>query len=183
MTRYIALLRGINVGGKNKISMPELKVAFENLGFKNVLTYINSGNVIFDSELNAIDAKTACENTIKTKFELDIPVGIITASELQETLSNVPKWWGENTEAKHNAIFVIAPMTAVQVCKHIGEFKPEYESIACCGEVIFWSAPLETFSRTRLTKVVSEKMLYNAITVRNANTTKKLLELAKGGLL
>lgn len=131
MTCYIALLRGINVGGNNKVSMPELKAAFEKQGFKNILTYINSGNVIFDSDLNVNDVKTACEKAIKAKFDLDIPTAIITASELQEALSNAPEWWGNDLQSKHNAIFVIPPVTADEVCKQIGEIKPEYESIVC----------------------------------------------------
>jgi uncharacterized protein (DUF1697 family) len=159
--------------------MPELKIVFEKQGFKNVLTYINSGNVIFDSDLNVMDVKAVCEKVIKAQFELNIPTGIITARQLEEALSKVPDWWGNDPNSKHNAIFVIPPVTAEEVCKQIGEIKPEYESIACCGEVIFWSAPIATFSRTRLTKIVSDKTLYNAITIRNANTAKKLLELAK----
>jgi len=179
MTRYIALLRGINVGGKNKISMPELKAAFEKCGFQNVLTYINSGNVIFDSDSDESAVKTACEDLIKTAFGLEILVGIITAVELQEALANAPSWWGTDPESKHNAIFIIPPMTADEVCKQIGGIKPEYESVDFYGRVIFWSAPLATFSHTRWSKVAGNKTVYNAITIRNANTAKKLAELVK----
>jgi uncharacterized protein (DUF1697 family) len=70
-------------------------------------------------------------------------------------------------------------MTAAEVCARIGEIKPEYESIARHGRVIFWSAPIATFSRTRLTKIVQSKALYNAITIRNANTTLKLAALVE----
>ena len=64
LTKYIALLRGINVGGKNIIKMTDLKTAFEGCGFQNVSTYINSGNILFDSELNESSIKTTCENLI-----------------------------------------------------------------------------------------------------------------------
>ena len=179
MTRYIALLRGINVGGKNKISMPKLKTAFEKRGFQNVLTYINSGNVIFDSDWDEYAVKIACEDLIKTTFGLEILVGIITAAELHDSLSNAPEWWDADSESKHNAIFVIPPKTADEVCKQIGGIKPEYESVDFYGRVIFWSAPLATFSHTRWSKVAGNKAVYNAITIRNANTAKKLAELVK----
>lgn len=68
--RYIALLRGINVGGNNKVSMGELKQAFESLGFTNVSTYINSGNVIFDSrETNEVKLVRMCEDSIKKHLD------------------------------------------------------------------------------------------------------------------
>jgi len=177
MTGYIALLRGINVGGNNKISMPELKKAFEAQGFMNVVTYINSGNVIFDSCLDESAAQAACETLIESGFGLKIAVGIISAAELRDAIAHAPDWWNSDPESKHNAIFVIQPMTAETVCAQIGEIKPEYEKIAYHGKVIYWSAPFATFSRTRLTKIVHSKTINNSITVRNANTALKLAAL------
>jgi len=180
MTKYIALLRGINVGGNNIIKMADLKVAFEQQGFQNVITYINSGNVLFDSELDETVAKSYCERLIESDFGLKIPVGIISASELRDALTHAPDWWNSDPQSKHNAIFVIPPMTAEAVCSQVGEIKPEYEKAAYHGKVIFWSAPLATFSHTRWSKVVQSKEAYNAITIRNANTTLKLAELSGG---
>jgi len=177
MTKYIALLRGINVGGNNKIDMKELKAGFESSGFANVVTYINSGNIIFNSELDEATVKTTCETLIADAFNLDIPVCVISAVELREAVSHAPDWWGSDPESKHNAIFIISPMTTAEVLAQIGKIKPEYEKIDHHGKVIFWSAPMATFSRTRLTKIVQSKAAYNAITVRNANTTLKLAEL------
>ena len=179
MTKYIALLRGVNVGGSNKIVMSELKAAFEKKGFKNVSTYINSGNVIFESESDETVVKTACERLIKTNFGLKITVGIITASELNDALANAPDWWNKIPNAKHNAIFVIPPMTPSAVCAEAGGINPKYENIGYYGKVIFWSAPLITFSRTRWSKISKSSKAYNAITIRNANTVLKLAELIK----
>ena len=109
MGRYIALLRGVNVGGKNKISMPRLKRALEERGFERVITYINSGNVIFDSGFSEDAAKIACETVIFESFGLEIAVCIISACELREALANAPDWWNNGGESKHNAIFVIPP--------------------------------------------------------------------------
>lgn len=178
MTRYIALLRGINVGGNNKIAMPELKKAFEDQGFTNVFTYINSGNVIFDSGLDEPAVQSACETLVESGFGLKIAVGIISVIELHDALAHAPDWWNSDPKSKHNAIFVIPPMAAEAVCAQIGEIKPEYEKLAYHGKVIFWSAPIVTFSRTRLTKIVHSKTINNSITVRNANTALKLAALA-----
>ena len=182
LTKYIALLRGINVGGKNIIKMADLKSAFERQGFQNVSAYINSGNIIFDSNLNEAAVKNTCESLITKEFSLNIPVCVISAADLINSLSHAPDWWNSGPESKHNAIFVIPPMTAEAVSAQVGEIKPEYEKLAYYGKVLFWSAPMATFSRTRLTKIVQSKAAYNAITIRNANTALKLAELA-GGIL
>lgn len=179
MVRYIALLRGINVGGKNIIKMADLKSAFERQGFRNVVTYINSGNILFESKLDETAAKAACEKLIAESFGLDIPVFVITSADLCETMRHAPDWWHDTPDSKHNAIFVIPPATAADIIAQIGQTKPDVERIGCYGNVIFWSAPVATFSRTRLTKIVQSKAAYNAITIRNINTSLKLAELAR----
>jgi uncharacterized protein (DUF1697 family) len=177
--KYIALLRGINVGGKNKVPMIELKACFEEAGFQNVMTYINSGNVIFDSEeQSTFELMKKCEDLLEKKFGFFISLAVIDVLTLKDALDNAPKWWDYDSDSKHNAIFVIPPATAKEVIEDAGKIKPEYEKIHAYKEIIFWSAPLETFSRTRWSKVVGTKV-YRTITIRNANTTKKLLELVK----
>jgi uncharacterized protein (DUF1697 family) len=170
----------VNVGGKNKISMPELKEAFEGRGFENVATYINSGNILFDSDLDLLEAKAACEDIIETGFGLKIAVGIITADHLADAIGHAPEWWNSGSDSTHNAIFAIPPATADEVCLSVGDAKPEYEKVYCHGSVIFWSAPRKTFSRTRYSKIVANKAAYSLITIRNANTALKLAALAKG---
>lgn len=179
MERYIALLRGINVSGKNKISMPALKIAFEEIGFLDVTTYINSGNVIFSSNLqdkNELIRKS--EAAIADKFALDIPVTIVSAKELSNTLKYAPEWWIADKELVTYAIFVISPVSVEEVFAAVGEVKPEYEKIAHYGNVIFWSAPLKTFSKARWSKIASSSV-NNNVTIRNANTVNKLLLLTK----
>jgi len=177
--KYIALLRGINVGGNNKVSMADLRASFEAVGLKNVRTYINSGNVIFDSdEHSKAELVTLCEGAIENKFGFQIVCAVIGASELHEALSRAPAWWGIDDSAKHNAIFVIAPATVSEIMNEVGEAKLEYEKVAAFEPIIFWSAPLETFGRTRYSKIVGTKS-YASVTIRNANTTKKLAELSK----
>lgn len=179
MGKYIALLRGINVGGKNKVSMTELKVLLQNNGFYDVVTYINSGNIIFSSNIEDEEKlKDIFERIISEEFKLNIPVAIISVNDLDEALKNAPSWWDNEEMSKHNAIFVIPPATVDKVFSEVGIIKPEYEKIDYYGRVIFWSAPISTFSRTRLSKMVGTT-LYDFITIRNANTAKKLIQLVK----
>ena len=180
MTKYIALLRGINVGGNNIIKMADLKAAFERRGFLNVNTYINSGNILFDSELDEPVVKAICEQLIAEDFKLEIPVSVIAAVDLLDALSHAPEWWGSDPDARHDAFFIIPPMTAEQIVAHIGQIKEEYEKLAYHGRIVFWSALMATFSRTRVSKITKDKAMYCSITVRNANTAKKLAELAGG---
>lgn len=176
--RYIALLRGINVGGNNKVTMPELKHCFESAGLENVRTYINSGNVIFDSaESTKVKLIKSCEKAIERQFGFYVICSIILADELKDAIAHAPSWWGKDEMSSHNAVFVISPATPEEILREIGNTKPEYEKIASYGSVIFWSAPVKTFGRTRFSKIVGTPA-YRSITIRNANTTKKLVELS-----
>lgn len=177
--KFIALLRGINVGGNNKVSMTELKQCFVKLGHKDVVTYINSGNVIFDAaETDKAVLVKQCETAIEQQFGFHVIYAIIDAKELDDALTHAPAWWGADDPAvKHNAIFVIAPATPAEIMQAVGEAKPEYEKIAAHGPIIFWSAPLETFGRSRYSKIVGSKA-YQSVTIRNANTTRKLAALS-----
>lgn len=176
--KYIALLRGVNVGGKNKVQMSDLKKCFEDAGFQNVVTYINSGNVIFDSEEeNVLKVRQECGEMLREKFGFVIGVALLNIAALREALDHVPEWWGDDRDSKHNAIVVIPPATAEKVIEEAGAIKPEYEKLYAYGDIIFWSAPFETFSRTRWSKVVGTKA-YQSVTIRNANTFRKLLQIA-----
>lgn len=176
--RYIALLRGINVGGNNKVPMADLRDCFEAAGYEQVATYINSGNVIFDSEeTDLAKLVRTCEQHIEERFGFPVRVSVVSSEQLRQALTHAPTWWDKDPASKHNAIFVIAPAKAEQIMRAVGEAKPEYERVASHGGVIFWSAPLSTFGRSRWAKIVGTTA-YRDITIRNANTTKKLLELA-----
>ncbi len=181
MKTYIALLRGINVGGKNRVSMPFLKAAFEEAGFHQVITYINSGNVVFKSDKTDIsELIKICETAIDQTFDLSIPVGIISGNALADMLANAPSWWDSKSDVEmvHQAIFLIPPMTAEQVIQSVGEAKPEYEQVGHYENVIFWSARKASYAKTRWCKIAS-KSIYSKVTIRNANTSKKLLAICE----
>lgn len=175
--RYILLIRGINVGGNNKVGMPLLKASIEQAGFENVTTYINSGNVLFEStEAHLPTLVATFEKILLDKFDVKTYVAVIPVDEFQNAVSHAPEWWGSDPESKHNALFVIAPASAKDIAKVVGEAKPEYERIHLHSHVIFWSAPVKTFSRTRWSKIVGTAA-YDKVTIRNHNTVYKLAEL------
>lgn len=111
MNIYVVLLRGINVGGKNKVPMAELKKCLEKVGFENVTTYIASGNVILKSDKSAEKVKDLIEDALPTTFKLDselIKVLVLTKSQLQSVIDNKPKGFGEFPEKYHSdAIFLM----------------------------------------------------------------------------
>ena len=97
--KYIALLRGINISGKNKISMSELKAELENNKYQNVVTYLNSGNIIFESNIdNKETIMKDINKIINDKFNLEIPVFIMTTTELEDVLNHKPDWWGTDSK-------------------------------------------------------------------------------------
>src|SRR4051794_28513588 len=111
MNTYIILLRGINVGGKNKVSMTGLKKVLEELGFSNVSTYIASGNVILTSDKPTEKIKTQIEETLPKRFKLDnelIKVLVLTRNQFQAVIDNKPEGFGEQPEKYHSdAIFLM----------------------------------------------------------------------------
>ncbi len=166
------------MGGNNRVPMAELKACFEKAGFQSVVTYINSGNVIFVSDESSLTKLVEiCETAIEKQFGFRVVCSVISAQDLREAVRSAPEWWSVG-DAKHNAIFVITPKTAKEVMQQVGDAKPEYEKVAAYGQIIFWSAPLKTFGRTRYSKIVGSKA-YKSVTIRNANTTLKLAQLCE----
>src|SRR5690242_10508394 len=103
---YVALLRGINVGGKAKVEMSRLKQAFERLGLQNVSTYINSGNVIFQSSDNPLKLVIKIEKEIENDFGLQVPVVIRSLDELRAINKALPKSWLNNDKMRTDVMFL-----------------------------------------------------------------------------
>ena len=179
--KYIALLRGINISGKNKISMPELKKLLEENNYQNVSTYLNSVNIIF--ECNIDNKETIMDNIhtlIKTKFLLDIPVYITTDKELETILNNSPKWWGSsNKEIYDNLIFIIPPTKYEEVYNTIGSPKEGLEQIEEYNNCIFWSFDLNNYRKSNWWVKTASTDIKDKITIRTANTMRKILEICQ----
>lgn len=180
MRKQIALLRGINVSGKNKIAMKDLKAEFGKLGYENAATLLNSGNIVFESaESDEKNLATAISKMIKVRFALDIPVFVITENELNDIMQNQPQWWGKGGDLYDNLIFAIPPCTAAEVCNALGEPKPKLEQIHVYKDVIFWSFSRKNYTKTNWWAKTANSQIKDSITIRTAGTVRKLLEICR----
>ena len=172
--KYLALLRGINVGGKNKVSMSEVRDCLESRGMQNVSTYINSGNIIFSSKINdAYKLRLCIEEALGQVFGLEITVVVIEASRYIHAIQQAPSWWGRDHDWKHNAIFIIEPQTTAEVLGAIGDLRPNIEAVQAGDGVIFQSLEFSKFGQTTTGKIAGSP-IYKYLTIRNYNTTRKL---------
>ena len=179
MKIYIAFLRGINISGKNKVPMAELKKAFEELRFGAVKTYLNSGNVAFSSDEDNIEVLTSqAETMINRKFGLDIPVFVISKGKLEDILQNAPEWWGdEKKEIYDNLIFIMPPATFAEVWGEIGEPKEELEKIKEYREAVFWSFSRKDYQKTNWWSKTASASVSHKLTIRTANTVRKVTKM------
>jgi uncharacterized protein (DUF1697 family) len=176
MTIYVALLRGINVGGNNIISMKALKGSFEELGFKEVATYINSGNILFKSKLSdARKLEATIEKMLVAEYKLGCKVVIRNAEEMASLVKKLPKHWTGDKDWRYNVIFLRHTIDSKEILKALNA-KPEIEQVTYVPGTLLWSAHVKDLTRTAMVKVASHK-LFQEMTVRNLNTTRKLHEL------
>ena len=146
MKKYVALLRGINIGGKNKIKMSELKSAFEIAGLTEVRTVLNSGNIIFSSEADMNEE--IIENIILEHFKMKIPVYLMKIEDLEDILAHSPKWWNTGKKDRYdNLIFILSYDSTEQIREAIGQPSENLEQIEIYKNVIFW-----TFDRNKYQK-------------------------------
>ena len=141
---FAAFLRGINISGKNKIPMTELKKGFEKLELEGVKTYLNSGNVVFSSE------------------------------ELEDILQHAPDWWDdENKDIYDNLIFILPPLTFTDVLREIGEPKEGLERVMDYKNAVFWSFVRKDYQKTNWWSKTASSDIAGKLTIRTANTVRK----------
>lgn len=180
MKTYILLLRGINVGGKNKVSMTELKQCLEAAGYSNVVTYIASGNVIVQTEKSAALVKAEIEKVLPLKFQLDselIKVSVLTIAKLQAIIDDKPPGFGDRPDNYHSDVIFLIEGDSSQV---MPIFSPrEGVDRVWPGNGVVYSQRLSAErTKSRLNKIMMSPY-YKSMTIRNWNTTKKLLAIAK----
>ena len=174
---YLALLRGINVGGNSLIKMADLGAALAKDGFTDVRTYIQSGNVIFKSKINNADEIARnVESSIEKHFGIQVAVAIFTKREWQQIIANAPQWWGKNDEWKHNLIVLLKPYDMQETIEAVGLLKSEIEAMEPGEGVLYQSMSRALFGRTTTGKI-SSSPIYKRMTIRNYNTATKLLKM------
>ena len=181
MNTYVILLRGINVGGKNIVSMAGLKKRLEELGFADVSTYIASGNVMLASDKPADEVKARIEAALARGFKPGgepIKVLVLSRKQLQAVIDHKPKGFGDQPGKYHSDAIFLIDISAAQA---MPAFKPrEGVDKVWPGDGVIYSQRLSAErTRSRLSKIMASP-LYKSMTIRNWNTTTKLLDLLKG---
>ena len=175
---FVALLRGVNVGGNNMISMKSLKQSFEAMGFTQVTTYINSGNIVFQSkESDARKLEKKIEQMLSKDYQLDSKVVIRTLAEMEKLVKSLPRSWDGDSSWRHNVIFLRHTIDSKKVLADL-PVKSDIEQLEYRQGALLWSAQVSELARSNMVKLASRK-IYQDMTIRNLNTTKKLWELMK----
>ena len=175
---YVALLRGVNVGGNNMISMSALKKSFEAMGFPQVSTYINSGNIIFTTKENdARKLEKKIEQLLSKDYQLDSRVVVRSLSEMEKLVESLPQNWTGDSGWRYNVIFLRHTIDSEKILDEL-VVKPDIEEVVYRPGTLLWSAQVSELTRTNMLKLSSRKM-YLDMTIRNLNTTRKLRDLMK----
>ncbi|MFS0821931.1 DUF1697 domain-containing protein [Bacillus sp. 1P02SD] len=173
---YIALLRGINVGGKNKIDMKLLKQSFEQVGMNDVVTYINTGNIIF---LNKGKSKTELsrllEEAIHQDFGLQIKIVVRSIDDVRGIINAIPDSWKNDKDMKCDVMFLWDEIDDESVLENL-LVKPNIDTVKYVPGAILWSVDKKNVTKSGMSKIIGTK-IYKQITVRNVNTARKIYEL------
>jgi len=172
---YVALLRGINVGGKNKVDMKKLKSRFESVGMKNVHTYINSGNIIFESSLKGESLVSKLEAVIKKDFELDVKVVVRSQMEFENVIDTLPGHWTNDDSMKSDVMFLWEDIDSPDIVNEL-VVKDGIDEVIYVPGAVLWRTDREKVSKSGKMKLASQT-IYKMMTVRNVNTVRKIFEL------
>ncbi|KKI90019.1 hypothetical protein WQ54_23120 [Bacillus sp. SA1-12] len=175
---YIALLRGINVGGKNKIDMKLLKMTFEQVGMNNVVTYINTGNIIFSyNGLSKTELSRILEEAIHNDFGLQIKVVVRNVDDVRGIINAIPDTWKNDKEMSSDVMFLWDEIDDESVLENLA-IKPNIDTVKYVPGAILWSVDKQNVTKSGKSKIVGSK-IYKQVTIRNVNTARKIYELMK----
>jgi uncharacterized protein (DUF1697 family) len=175
--KYVALLRGINVGGKNLIKMSDLKACFEKQGHEAVSTYIQSGNVLFASKKSgALELCKRIETTLEKTFDYGASVVLVSEKQLTEVVRRAPKGFGsEPAKYRYDVLFLKPPLTAAAAMKSIKTRDGVDQAFSGSG-VLYFSRLIAKATQSQLSRIVGTP-IYKSLTIRNWNTTTTLFRL------
>ena len=182
MPRYVVLLRGINVGGRNKIAMSKLKLLLEELGFADVATYIQSGNVLFESRsTDAVRLTAVMEKALLTAFCHEVPVFLRSQAQLKTVVSQAPQAWKTGKALRQNVAFLRAPLTAKRALCEI-DVRPDVDAVTAGNGVLYMPTVMSRVKQSRLPKIVATP-IYRDMTIRSYSTCQKILALMDQSLI
>ena len=179
MTRYALLVRGINVGGKNKVVMAQLRQELAELGLENVETYINSGNIFFDTSM----PRTQLVESLQGFFEKHYPFiqgfSLLSLEDYEEECSHLPEWWYQKM-ARKDVLFYTEGLHVETVVEKVKTLQLLDEVLHFGKHGIFWGKlSEETYAKTAYHKQLLKMPFYGNITIRNANTFDKIGQFFK----
>jgi len=178
-TTCLALLRGINVGGRNVIRMAELRDCFEAEGFRDVVTYIQSGNVIFRSASTPLATLTVrIEAMLAAAFDYKAKVTLRSREQMQAVVEEAPAGFGGQPDVyRYDVLFLMAPLTATAAMEHV-RARPGVDEAWAGKGVLYFSRLIKKASRSHLSRLASMPV-YQSMTIRNWKTTTRLLKLMR----
>jgi uncharacterized protein (DUF1697 family) len=177
--RYVALLRGINVGGKSIVRMADLKECIEELGYDNVSTFIASGNVFFETpERAAAKLESAIERALERRFQLPITVVVRSRAEVGRIVKAIPAKWIGDESVRVYVAFLRRTRDGRKLAR---ELRPRegVDQLVATKSALMWATRRDALTRSGLQKLPSSAA-YKDMTLRNLNTTLKLHELLAG---
>ncbi|HJR46301.1 MAG TPA: DUF1697 domain-containing protein [Actinomycetota bacterium] len=177
MALHVALLRGINVGGKNMIRMPALKDCFEAAGFEDVATYIQSGNVLFRAAGSGPALESRVEKMLGKAFGHYKPTVMIRSrSQMRSIVEKAPKSIGADLDNyMYDVVFLKEPLTAAKALKQV-PVRDEVDEVYAGRGVIYFSRVTSMRTKSRLSRVASLP-IYKSMTIRSWSTTTRLLRM------
>jgi uncharacterized protein (DUF1697 family) len=175
-TRYVALLRGINVGGRNLIAMTDLRQAFEAAGHGAVSTYIQSGNVLFESDEPRAALEAAVEAMLERRFGMPLAVTLRSHRELRSIVAKAPDGFGTKPGTYHSdVLFLKAPLSSRNVMRVV-EVRDGVDQAGRGTGVVYYARLSARRTQSRLSRIAATPE-YQQMTIRTWTTTTKLLEL------
>jgi len=170
--KYIALLRGINVGGNRKVEMKRLKHLFESLGYTNVATYLNSGNVIFESNKKQKTIQKEIPKKLKKEFGFEIQTLVKNEKEVKRIAKAIPKKWENDSLQKTDIAYLFPEIDSKKTVNEL-PIKKEFIDMKYVKGAIIWNVKKKEYNKSHLNKIIGTKQ-YQLMTVRNVNTARFL---------
>ncbi len=179
---YVALLRGINVGGKNKVVMSELRKQITAAGFGHVCTYINSGNLLFEAEpdIPREDVAQAVEDLLELRYDFPIRLALLTAHDYLAQLTDLPDWW-HGEAARRDALFYTRGLDRDHVRERIEAMELGDEAVYFGEHAVFWGKfDDKNFLKTAYHKRLLREDFYRQVTIRSGSTVEKIASMLRG---
>ena len=174
---YVLLLRGINVGGKNKVSMSDLKELLLNAGFEDVDSYINSGNLFFSSVQNCEICSSQIRYLLEANYDFSIPFALITKEDYLKERAKLPDWWKREL-ARRDVLFFSFNLDKSNILDFIDKTTFHNEIVYVGKHAVFWGKYDESeYLKTTYHKKLMKQDFYKKITIRNGNTFEKIAEI------